>query len=116
MAANARLRGRNTSKGGSLDRRVAVAAVDAIVADVMLVAEGYRLARSHIYIRDERSCVDLISGQYHDGDHQQHSNDADFRQTVRTAMKDLRHVQHTATIGTDRPPAFLNRARIAPCQ
>src|SRR5438552_16887633 len=81
----------------------------------MLVAEGYRLARSHIYIRDERSCVDLISGQYHDGDHEEHSNDADFRQTVRTAMKGLRHVQHTATIGTDRPPAFLNRARIAPC-
>ena len=43
VAVHACLDRRNSSKGGILDRRVTIAAIDAIVACVMLVAELQRL-------------------------------------------------------------------------
>ena len=46
MAAHARLGGRNPRERAVFDRGMTVAAVYSIVADVMLVAEGDRLAAS----------------------------------------------------------------------
>jgi len=74
---------------------VAVAAIDSVVADVVLVTERNRLTGRHIHIGGERPCVDLVGGQDDGADHQQNSHDADFRQAVRTSMEDLRHAQQT---------------------
>ena len=45
MAAQADFGRRNAGEGGFLDRPVAVATIDAVIADVVLVTEGNRLRR-----------------------------------------------------------------------
>src|SRR5207245_5095845 len=52
VAAHARCQWRNARKRGCLDRNVAVATVDAIVADMMLVTERHGLLD-----RGKRGCI-----------------------------------------------------------
>src|SRR6266436_2484314 len=93
MTAHTRLRGRKACEGGNLDRSVAVAAVNAVVANVVLMAERNRLIAGHIHIGYERSGVNLISRPYGSTQQQQYGHDADFCHAVRAAVKDLCHAQ-----------------------
>ena len=49
VAAHARLRGRKTGKRGCLDQSVAIAAIDAVIAYVVLMAEFDWLHRRDLY-------------------------------------------------------------------
>jgi hypothetical protein len=93
MTAHARLSWGEASEGGSLDRSVAVAAVNAVVANVVLVAKRNRLLAGHIHIGDKRSCVDFVSRPNGSGQQQHDAYNADFCQAVRAAVKDLCHAQ-----------------------
>ena len=93
MAAHARLRGGKSGEGGSLNRSVAVAAIDAIVGNVVLVAERNRLVAGYIHICDKRSGVNLISRPNGSSQQQHYGYNADFCQAVRAAVKDLCHAR-----------------------
>jgi hypothetical protein len=92
MAIHAGFRRRDASEGGILDARVTVTTIDAIVSDVMLVAELNRLIASHPLIGDVgRSGNDQHRRESKTGE------DRGSKQTkpgnkICTAMKDLGHV------------------------
>jgi len=54
MARHAGRRRRQTGEGGFFNGRVAVTAIDTVVADVMLVTEGYRLMQRDVLASDIR--------------------------------------------------------------
>jgi len=58
---------------------VAVSAVDAVVADVVFMAERNRLVAGHTYVGNERSCVNLISAPDDSAQRQKRRRDADLR-------------------------------------
>jgi len=62
VAAHARFSRRKSGERGCLDRSVAIAAVNAVVAHVVLVAKWNRLIARHIHLGDEGTSVDFISG------------------------------------------------------
>jgi len=72
---------------------VAIAAINPVIADMVFVAEWNRLVTHNIHIRDERSRVDFIGRPYSSTHQQQRGHDADSRQAVRAAVKDLCHTQ-----------------------
>ena len=91
MAAHARLRGRNPREGRRFDGRVAVTAVDAVVAYMMFVAEGNGLGFRDRDIGNEVARVDPIGGPDHAAQKEHCAYDAHFREAVCAAMEDLRH-------------------------
>lgn len=70
---------------------MAVAAIDAIIANVVFVAEWNRLVACHIHIRDKRASINLISRPNGSSEQQHYDYDADFCQAIRAAVKDLCH-------------------------
>ncbi len=68
MARHACFCGGKTGKFGRLDRRMAVAAVDPIVADMVLVAEGDRLLSRDINLGD---IVRIVQRNQYPADHAQ---------------------------------------------
>ena len=91
MAVHARLGRRNAREGGVLDRRVAVAAVDAIAGDVALVAELDRLFARDVRLGHPGRAVDRVGEPEQAGDDEDGAEDADTGDRVGAAMKDLRH-------------------------
>ena len=92
VAVHAGLGRRNAGETRILDRGVAVAAVDAVAADVSLVAELNRL-----FARDEGAghpgrAVHFGEQSEQASDDEHRAEDADARDRVGAAMKDLRHV------------------------
>src|ERR1044071_3952720 len=91
MAVHAGFSRRNTGERALLDRCVAITAIDSIVADVMFVAEGHRLAARHSHFGDVRRLID--GGQ--SSDHgQQENQTAENRypgNRVGAWVKNLRH-------------------------
>jgi len=83
--------GRNAGERAVFHRCVAVAAVDAVVADVVLVAEGHRLAAGDAYFGDIRRFIDCRQ-RGHQRDHQNDAaENADFRKGIGTGMEYLAH-------------------------
>jgi hypothetical protein len=70
---------------------MAVATIDAIIADVVFVAEGNRLVTGHIHIRDKRSGVNLISRPNGSSQQEHYGHNADFCYAIRAPVKDLCH-------------------------
>src|SRR5436305_785802 len=92
MAGHAGLSGRKTGEGRRLDRRVAVPAIDTVIADMMLVTERNRLIEGYIDIGDKRSRVNLVRRQHNNTQNHQRRYDTHLRDTVRAAMEQLCHV------------------------
>src|SRR5689334_12320498 len=104
MAVHARLGWRDPREPGILDRRVAVAAVDAVAGDVTFVAELNRLFASDARPGHPRRSVDLC-GQAEQASHDEHrAENTDARDRVGAAVKDLRHrtLVPTVTLRDDR--------------
>jgi len=97
MTAHARLRGRKAGEGGSLDGSMTVAAIDAIIANVVFVAEWNRLVSGHIHIRDKRSGVNLISRPNGSSQQEHYGYNADFCEAIRATVKDLCHAGEPTT-------------------
>src|SRR5205085_2286785 len=73
------------------DRRVTVATVYAVVADVVLVRELDGLVAFDERARVPRRAIDLGQAPRGESEYEQPAEDAQFRQRVGTAVKDLRH-------------------------
>src|SRR5262245_50918723 len=91
MTIHTRRRRRDTGEPGGFDARMAVAAIDAEMADVMVVAEGNGL-------RDDFIAACRIRGANQDGqrperdaDEDRAAENGDASECVRTAVKDLGH-------------------------
>src|SRR5262249_48865953 len=91
MAVHARLGGRNAREGGILDRRVAIAAVDAVARNVPLVAELNRLFARNVRFGDPGRSVDRAEQPAEAGDEKHRAEDANASNRVGGTMKDLRH-------------------------
>jgi hypothetical protein len=66
---------------------MAVAASDAIVGNVMLVAKGNILVAGDLYPSGERSRIDCIGSPYYAAPRQQQGRDCDFRKAIRASSK-----------------------------
>jgi hypothetical protein len=92
MAIHAGLGGGHAGSGGGFNAGMTVTAVDAVIADVMLVAELNGLFAGNVLVRQIGS-----AGQSHDsaerqGGQQRTKKDTHPGDEVRTAVKNLRHV------------------------
>jgi len=68
-----------------------IAAVNAVVTNVVLVAERNRLGASYIDVRNERSRIDFVGRPYCPTKQEKDGNNTDFRQAICAAVKDLCH-------------------------
>jgi len=93
VAIHAGFGGRNSSVGRGFDAGMAIPAVDAVVPDVVLVAELNRLSSRYVLIRDVgRSCKDQNRRQCNSPKYG-YSEQAGPGDKVCTAVKDLCHVR-----------------------
>src|SRR5437879_5944 len=93
MAGHADFRRREPRYRRRFHRSMAVAAIEAVVTDVMLVTEGDGLIFSDSYIGDIGAAVHPVcEGDDESGD-EATNDDADLRDGIGTSMKDLRHFQ-----------------------
>ena len=87
---------------------MAVAAVDAVAGDVALVAELNRLLARDVRLGDPGRAVDFGEEPEQAGDEEHRAEDADPRDRVGAAVKDLRH---RSTSRDDRAYAYRVRRR-----
>src|SRR6185295_12766235 len=85
------LRRRNTGEGLLLDRCMAIAAIDAVIADVMLMAELNRLLAREKGLSVIGRSVEFEQQVDDDPDKKDRAEDADFRYEISASMKDLAH-------------------------
>src|SRR5262249_30588531 len=91
VAVHACLGRRNACECRLLDRRVAVAAVDAVTADVALVAELNRLLPRNLRAGNPRRSRDRGGEEQQPDDDEERPEETDPRKRVRARVKDLRH-------------------------
>lgn len=91
VAGHASVRRRNTGEIALFDRGVAIAAIDAELADVMAMAEGNRLLANDAGLRDIRGALDQTQYPKQPADKKHRAEDADFGKRVGARMKNLRH-------------------------
>ena len=99
MAVHAGLGRRNSRERRRLDRRVAVATIDAVAGDVALVAELNRLLARDARLGDPRRSVHGVEEPAERGDEEDRAEDADPSNRVGAAVKDLRHRRQPRGIG-----------------
>ncbi|MCZ2150275.1 MAG: hypothetical protein LC126_21160 [Bryobacterales bacterium] len=68
---------------------MAVTAIDTIVSDVVLMAEGNGLLARDTDIGDVRALIDPVGGPQQPADSEQYGGDSDVCQAVSATMEDL---------------------------
>lgn len=103
---------RNACEGGSLDRRVAIAAINAVVADVMLMAELHGLLNGDECLRVVGRALILSHQKKQERDEDDRSEYAHPGNDVRAAMKYLAHfsISSERESNTIRAGSRLKRA------
>src|SRR5271154_6644057 len=91
VAVHAGLGGRNARETRSLNRSMAVAAVDAESGNVMLMAERRRLRLAHSGVGDVRRTLHLHCHPSERGKHEDRAKNRGPGQGVGAAMENLRH-------------------------
>lgn len=91
VAVHAGLRRRNAGEGFGFHGGVAVAAVDSIIARVMLVAELNRLLARKERLRVVRRSIEFKQQPYDQSDEEYSAKDADPGNKIRAALKNLPH-------------------------
>jgi hypothetical protein len=91
VTSHARFCGRQTRERGGFDGRVTVAAVDAIVTDVMFMTERDGLVLGDSHIGGEGARVEFVRRPDERTEGQHQTSDADFRKAIRTRSENLRH-------------------------
>ena len=92
MAVHAGLRRRDAGNGGSFHAGMAVAAVNAVIAYVMFVAELHRLPTRNILPRHVRGARHREDGDKRHSDQKEGRKHTESRDEIRTSMKNLGHV------------------------
>jgi hypothetical protein len=93
VAIHAGLGGRNTGGGGAFHGRMAVTAIDAVVAHVVLMAELDGLLARDVLVRQIRSAGQAHHTPESQGCEQRPEKDTEPRDEIRTAVKNLSHVK-----------------------
>ncbi len=107
MAIHAGLCRRDSGNGGSFDAGMTITAVNAVIADVMLMAELHRLLSGNILPRH------IGRARHGEHSHERHSDQkkrrkhTESRDEIRTAMKNLGHVFSALYGGTLRKGAVV---------
>ncbi len=91
MAIHACLGRRNPGEGELLDRRVTIAAINSVIADVMLMAELNGLLARNVGLSVIRRAVEFEQQPDDYGDEEDRAEDADFGDEIGASMKDLAH-------------------------
>jgi len=91
VAVHAGFRRRNAGEARGFDRGVAVAAIDPESGNVVLVTERHRLRLAHTGIGNVRRTLDFHRHPGQRGDHKHRAKNCGPGQSIRTAMKNLRH-------------------------
>src|SRR6266849_716486 len=92
MAVHAGLRGRDAGNSGSFHSGMTVAAVDAVVADMMLVAELHRLLTGNVLPRHVGRARHREDRYERQSDQKERRKDTESRNEIRAAMKNLGHL------------------------
>src|SRR6266436_7087856 len=92
MAVHARLGRRDSRNRGSFHARVAVAAVNAVVADVMFMAELHGLLTREVLARHVGGTGHRKHGNQRQSDQKKRRKDTKPCDEVRASMKNLGHV------------------------
>ena len=91
MAIHTSLSRRNARISELLDTGVTVATVDAVISDVMFVAELNRLLAREVSLSVIRRPVELEQQPDNYRDEKDRAEDADFRYEVSASLKNLAH-------------------------
>jgi hypothetical protein len=91
MAIHTGLSRRNAGVSQLLDGRVTISAIDAVISDVMFVAELNGLFAREISLSVVRGPVEFKQEPDDYCDEENRAEDANFRDKVGTSMKDLAH-------------------------
>jgi hypothetical protein len=91
VAIHAGLSRRNPGETRCLDGRVAVAAIDAQPSHMMLMTEWHWLRFPHAGVGHVRRSLYCVGDPAQSSDYEYGAKDGGARQSIRTAMKDLRH-------------------------
>jgi hypothetical protein len=102
VAIHAGLSGRKTRKGRRLGGGVAVPAVNAVVANVMLVTEGDRLCRRDADARQIWGADDDSRDEEHARDNKGGAKDAHAGKGIRAPMKDLSHLNFRVVVDANQ--------------
>src|SRR6266478_1033389 len=92
MAVHAGLRRRDAGNGGSFHAGMTVAAVNAVIADMMLVAELHRLLTRNVLPRHVGRARHREDGDERHSDQKERREHTESRDEIRTSMKNLGHV------------------------
>ena len=92
MAIHTGLCRRNAGDGGSFDAGMAVAAVDAVIADVVFMAELHRLFTRDVLPRHIGRTRHRQHSDERDSNQKKRRKDTESRDEIGTAMKNLGHV------------------------
>jgi len=92
MAIHAGLCGRNACKGGGLNRGMTIAAVQSVIANVVLVAELHGLLTHDVLIRRIGRTRKPQNAREPQSDQKNSREQAEFRDEICAAMKNLGHV------------------------
>ncbi len=106
MAVHAGARRRNACEARDFNRGVAIAAIDTQTGNVMLMAEGHGLRLAHACISDVGRALNLHRHPTQSGQHEDRAKNRDARQSIRAAMKDLRHSYVRASGDADAPQSI----------
>lgn len=93
MAVHAGLCGRNAGDRGGFHARVTIAAIDSVVANVMLVAELYGLFARNILIGKVRRASDSENGGECKSSQKNGGEHTETRDEICAAVENLRHVR-----------------------
>src|SRR5258708_28482973 len=91
MAVHAGLRGRNAGNSGSFHAGMTVAAVDAVVADVMLVAELHRLLTGNVLPRHVGRARHRKDSDERHSNQKERRKHTESRDKILPPMKNLAH-------------------------
>src|SRR2546430_8454015 len=98
MAVHASFGRWNTGNGGSFDARMTVAAIDAVIAHVMLVAELQGLPAGNVLSRHIGRARHREHGYERHSDQKEGRKHTEPRDEIGTAMKNLRSEEHTSEL------------------
>lgn len=82
---------RNSGETGNFDRGVAIAAIDSQSGDVVLMAERHGLRLANAFVGDVWRALNLHRDPAERSQYKDRTEDGDARQSIRAAVKDLRH-------------------------
>jgi len=93
VTVHASLSGRDTRGGGAFHTRMAITAIDAVVAHMVLVAELDGLLARDVLVGQIRSAGQAHHTPESQGCEQRPKKDTEPRDKIRTAVKNLSHVK-----------------------